>query len=171
MPRGSSHKTGRIHPHQRDADFSGAVLGDDIVLEDRYVTSVQDTEQYNICVKTKRTHRNRIKQIYSFWEDQFPQYYAVGVRAVPQADLDIDATTKRGHRNRIRQIYVALEENFPEYYALVRDNAAIHMSVKTNILRMFYGRNGDYTDLSFRILFFTLPTRSLGAQSYRAYVY
>ena len=110
MPRGSSHKTGRIHPHQRDADFSGAVLGDDIVLEDRYVTSVQDTEQYNICVKTKRTHRNRIKQIYSFWEDQFPQYYAVGVRAVPQADLD--DPTKYFWKNKHDLLYEGLNTKF-----------------------------------------------------------
>ena len=130
MVTAGNNGSGRIHPHQRNANFTGTIIGDHIELDAQHVERVQLTEQHSI-----------------------------------------DATTKRGHRNRIRQIYVALEEKFPEYYALVRDNAAIHMSVKTNILRMFYGRNGDYTDLSFRILFFTLPTRSLGAQSYRAYVY
>ena len=58
---GSRRTGGRIHPHQRDADVSGVVLGADIVLDDEFVTGVYKTEQYGVDVKTKRKHRNAIK--------------------------------------------------------------------------------------------------------------
>ena len=40
----TSHRSGRIHPHQRDANLSSEILGDDIVLEEKYVISVHETE-------------------------------------------------------------------------------------------------------------------------------
>ena len=72
--------TGRIHPHQRDANFSGNLLGDDIVLDESHVTSVQSTEQFTLDVDTKRNHQNRIKHIYTYWKTEFPAYYNVGVK-------------------------------------------------------------------------------------------
>ena len=83
----TTHRQGRIHPHQRNADFSLSLLGDDIELGESYVSNVQATEDFKIDVKTKRSHRNRIKQFYTFLETAFPQYYEVGVRCLSAEEL------------------------------------------------------------------------------------
>ena len=83
----TTHQQGRIHPHQRNADFSSSLLGDDIELGKLYVSNVQATEDFKIDVKTKRTHRNRIKQFYTFLETAFPQYYEVGVRRLSAEEM------------------------------------------------------------------------------------
>ena len=83
----TTHRRGRTHPHQRDADFSGQLLGDDIELDETYISNVQETEDFKIDVLTKRSHRNRIKQMYLFWKDNFPNYYAIGVRPLSTEEL------------------------------------------------------------------------------------
>ena len=55
---------GHILPHQRDADFSGELLGNEIKIEDTHVENVQSVDQFSIDVETKKNHRNRIKHIY-----------------------------------------------------------------------------------------------------------
>ena len=69
----SHRQSGRIFPHQRDANFDGAVLGDEIAIGESYVMNVHNTEQHTIKIGTKRKHRNKIKAIYIFWEKEFPQ--------------------------------------------------------------------------------------------------
>ena len=79
------NRTGRIFPHQRNANFSGAILGDDIKIDDEYVSNVHSVEQHTIKEHTKRKHRNAIKNIYEFWCKEFSEYAAIGVR-----DLTVD---------------------------------------------------------------------------------
>ena len=55
--------TGHIHPHQRDANFSGNLLGDNIILDEAHMTNVQSTEQFTLDVDTKQNHQNCIKYI------------------------------------------------------------------------------------------------------------
>ena len=88
---GSTRGQGRIHPHQRNADFSGELLGEDIDHDERYVSNVHATEQHSINYKTKRAHRNKLKQMYEFWQENFPCYYEIGVRALSEEEL-IDST-------------------------------------------------------------------------------
>ena len=57
----SSSRRGRLHPHQRDANFSGALLGDNINIKEEHIEVVQSTEQFSIDETTKKNHRNRIK--------------------------------------------------------------------------------------------------------------
>ena len=83
----TNHRRGRIHPHQRNADLTGSLLGDNIALGEIYVSNVQSTEDFKIDIKTKRTHRNRIKQFYSFLETEFPDYYEIGVRELSEDEL------------------------------------------------------------------------------------
>ena len=83
-----THQQGRIHPHQRNADFTGSLLGDEIELGDTYISNVQATEDFKIEVKTKRNHCNQIKQYYNFLETAFPQYYEVGVCALSAEELE-----------------------------------------------------------------------------------
>ena len=64
-----------------------SLLGDNIDLGESYVSNVQATEDFKIDIKTKRTHRNRIKQFYSFLETEFPDYYEIGVRELSKEEL------------------------------------------------------------------------------------
>ena len=63
------------------------LLGDNIDLGESYVSNVQATEDFKIDIKTKRTHRNWIKQFYSFLETKFPDYYKIGVRELSEEEL------------------------------------------------------------------------------------
>ena len=103
---GGSHRQGRIHPHQRNADFSGNILGENLERDGSYVSNVQETEQHSIDYKTKRAHRNKIKQIYEFWKEKFPQYYDLGVRILTQEDLA--DTTKYWWKNKHDLVYPGL---------------------------------------------------------------
>ena len=52
MANNGRNGTGRIYPHNRDANFSGAILGDSIVLDNIYVEGIQETEKFSIDVNT-----------------------------------------------------------------------------------------------------------------------
>ena len=78
---------GRILPHQRDADFGGELLGENIELGESYTLATHNTEQFTILVGTKRKYRNRIKHIYEFWEKEFPEYCSIGVRDLTRTEL------------------------------------------------------------------------------------
>ena len=78
---------GRIQLHQRDADFTGDVLGDNIVIDETIVEEVQAVEQFSIDIATKKNHPNRIKHMYTHWERLFPKYYRVGVRNLTEEEI------------------------------------------------------------------------------------
>ena len=78
---------GRILPHQRDADFGGAILGENIELGESYTLATHDTEQFTILEGTKRKYRNQIKYIYEFWEKEFPDYCLIGVLELARTKL------------------------------------------------------------------------------------
>ena len=56
--RTTTHRQGRIYPHQQEADFSGEFLGDNIVIDATFISNVQDTEDFKIDIKTKYLHYN-----------------------------------------------------------------------------------------------------------------
>ena len=48
------HSGGRIHPHQRNANFDGELLGHNIVLDESHIEEVQAIEQFSINTATKK---------------------------------------------------------------------------------------------------------------------
>ena len=114
----TTHQQGRIHPHQRNADFTGSLLGDEIELGDSYVSNVQATEDFKIDVKTKRTHHNQIKQYYTFLETAFPQYYEVGVRALSAEELE--DKQKYFGKNKHDLVYEGFNPKFLKAFLLMR---------------------------------------------------
>ena len=96
----SRQRGGRVLPHQRNADFSGEVLGDNITIEETHVHNVQSVEQYSIDLESKNNHMNRIKHVYQYWESSFPDYYAIGVRDVTEEEKN--NTTKFFWKNKKR---------------------------------------------------------------------
>jgi hypothetical protein len=110
--------TGRIHPHQRDANFSGNLLGDDIVLDESHVTSVQSTEQFMLDVDTKQNHRNRIKHIYTYWKTEFPAYYNVGVKELTSEELGMQ--TRFYWKNKFDIVYSGLNTKFLKVFLAMK---------------------------------------------------
>ena len=45
---------GQIQPHQRNADFDGKLLGENIVLEEPHIEEVQAVEQFSLDEDTKK---------------------------------------------------------------------------------------------------------------------
>ena len=82
----------------RDADFTGELLGEDIDVGEHFVAQAQATEKFSIEEQTKKSHRNKIKQMYKFWETQCPKYYKVGVRDLTNEKLE--NSTKFYWRNK-----------------------------------------------------------------------
>ena len=78
---------GRIFPHQRNANFSGEVLGENITIANEHAEEVQLIEQFSIDVGSKKKHRNQIKHIYKYWKREFPDYYSVVVRNLSNKEL------------------------------------------------------------------------------------
>ena len=135
--RTTTHQQGRIHPHQRDADFSGEVLGDDIVLNKNFISNVQDTEDFKIDIKTKRLHRNQIKQIYKFWQEKFPEYYAIGVQSLSEEELADQ--TKYYWKNDCNLVYEGLNPKFVKAFLSTK-------VIKSNGKTMSYDNIRKYFD-------------------------
>jgi hypothetical protein len=78
---------GRIRPHQRETDDSAPILGANIEIQVVHSEGVRNTEQRGLNIKTKRNYRNRIKEVYTFFKDKYPNYYSVGVQELTEEDL------------------------------------------------------------------------------------
>ena len=77
---------GRIHPHQRDADDNVTILGATMSVQADHQAAVRETERLTKELGTKRDMRNRLAHIYKWWEENYPDYYAIGVRELTDDD-------------------------------------------------------------------------------------
>lgn len=80
-------RTGRIRPHERETNDTAVILGADIAVLEEHSASVRDTELQHVSESNKRDYRNRLGHIFEFLKEQYPAYYAVGVRALTEAEL------------------------------------------------------------------------------------
>ena len=79
--------SGRIRPHERDTNDTTAILGADIPVLEEHSISVRDTKIQHVLEGNKRNYRNRLGHIFEFLQERYPAYYAVGVRALTEAEL------------------------------------------------------------------------------------
>lgn len=79
--------TGRIRAHERETNDAVPILGNGIDVLEEHSLSVQQTEDHDRVTKVKRDYRNRLKQMMLFWQQKYPDYYAVGVRALSEEEL------------------------------------------------------------------------------------
>jgi hypothetical protein len=80
-PRG-----GRIRAHERDTNDTNGILGEEIAVRDEDLANIRLTEEQLKEKTTKIDMRNRLKHIYTFWQESYPEYYGVGVRSVTDED-------------------------------------------------------------------------------------
>jgi len=136
MANNGRNGTGRIYPHNRDANFTGTILGDSIVLDNKYVEGIQDTEKFSIDINTKRGHRNRIKEIYTFWEANFSDYYAVGVRQLSVEDKS--DTTKYHWKNQCDIVYEGLNAKFIKAFISTKTTKSNGKTMSYDHIRKYF---------------------------------
>jgi len=97
---------GRTHTHQRDTDDAAPILGEEIAIQTAHQDAIRATKSRDRELNTKRNMRNRLKHIMDFWNEMYPNYYAISVRVLTEADLsDPD---KYFHKNTCDIIYSGL---------------------------------------------------------------
>jgi len=100
---------GRTCTHQRDTDDAAPILGEEIAIQAAHQDAIRATKSRDRELNTKRNMRNRLKHIIDFWSEKYPNYYAVGVRQLTEADFsDPD---KYFHKNTCDLIYMGLNVN------------------------------------------------------------
>ena len=83
--RGTS---GRILPHQRDADNTVPILGAGFNdLGSNYNDLFNETLQHDMNDRTRKDYRRRNIRVAKYWEEHCPEYYPVGTRDVSPQDL------------------------------------------------------------------------------------
>lgn len=105
MARGRSRGRGRVRIHERDTN-DVPILGASIEVQEGHQRSVENTEDHEKKDKTRRDHRNRLKAMYEWWKDEYPEYYSVGVKEMTDADLAIPSNFY--HKNKHDLIYTGL---------------------------------------------------------------
>ena len=67
MPRGSQRQQGgRIYPHERDADDSGTVLGQNLAVGDSFQARYHETLKVSMSDKSRKDYRRRLNKIADF---------------------------------------------------------------------------------------------------------
>ena len=87
MARSGQRHSGRIYPHERDTNDGVPILGGDVEILEEHSVAVRETERNDLTTSNKRDYRNRLKNLYTFWQEKYPQYYAVGVRELTEEEL------------------------------------------------------------------------------------
>ena len=62
----------------------GDILGVDVVVDELHEELVRTIEKEEINDKLWKEYRNRIKHIYVFLKEKYPEYYAIGVITVSE---------------------------------------------------------------------------------------
>ena len=83
MPtRDKTRPSGRIHPHERDTDDAVPIIGGGNTITVEHATAIQGTKDKSMKIKSRQSHRNRLKHIYKFWSSDYTNYYEAGTYAL-----------------------------------------------------------------------------------------
>jgi hypothetical protein len=87
MVRSGQRRSGRIYPHERDTNDGVPILGGDVEILEEHSVAVRETGRNDLTTGNKQNYCNRLQHLYTFWQEKYPQYYAVGVRALTEEEL------------------------------------------------------------------------------------
>jgi len=89
MPNATNRHHGRIHAYQRQTNDDVDVIGDDIVVTDEHVAAIRETDDNDVVLATKKNYRNRIKELYEWLLENYPEYCVLGgVQELTDDDVD-----------------------------------------------------------------------------------
>ena len=64
------------------------IIGDSsLIITNEHNKAILETESYKKKVRTLRDHRNRIKHIYEFLEENYNEYFTIGTRELTEEEL------------------------------------------------------------------------------------
>ena len=69
---------GRIHVHQRNVDDGTAIIRGDAPILEEHSSEITATEQSQMEDRTRKEYRNRIRHIYRWWMEAYPEYFEQG---------------------------------------------------------------------------------------------
>ena len=78
--------TGRIQLHQRATDDDAQIIGEDLLINEEHTSDIVATEQQQMSDTTRREYRNRLKRLYKWWMDVYPEYFELGTRVLTIED-------------------------------------------------------------------------------------
>ena len=79
---------GCIYPHERITNDTAPVLGSTLDVDDAHLELVRETESEFINDRLCKEYRNRISHVYKCRQEQYPDYYEVGVRNLTHHDYN-----------------------------------------------------------------------------------
>jgi hypothetical protein len=86
MARGT--QSGRIHLHQRNTDDVSQLINADMTIMAEHVAAINATTQKEMDDKTRKEYRNRIRHIYRWWMEHYPNYFENGTRVLTQEEKE-----------------------------------------------------------------------------------
>ena len=106
MPRGRGTQSGRIHLHQRDTDDVSQLIHANMAINAEHAAAINETNNKEMDDKTRKEYRNRIRHIYTWWMEHYPDYFEVGTRVLPVVEKE--DRVKFHHTNDRDIIYTGL---------------------------------------------------------------
>jgi hypothetical protein len=85
MPRRGNQSNGRIQVHERTVDDRTDILHAGAIAEE-HTNEITVTEQSQMEDRTRKEYRNRIRHIYRWWKDSYPEYYEIGTVLLNEED-------------------------------------------------------------------------------------
>ena len=85
---GSRSGGGRIRVDERVVDDESPIIGANIAVDQAHVVGIVQTEQASMSDKCRKEYRNRIKHIYRWLMETYPDYFEVGTRVLTQDERD-----------------------------------------------------------------------------------
>jgi hypothetical protein len=88
LSRGDKNRpSGRIHPYQRNTDDAVPIIGGGNTITAEHATAIQGTKDMLMKLKSRQSHRNRLKHIYKFWSEKYVDYYNDGTLLSPSRKM------------------------------------------------------------------------------------
>ena len=107
MARGK--QTGRILPHQRDTNDVAPIINGGTAIDAEHAAAILHTQAKEMEDKTCKEHRRRIRHLYTWWHDNYIDYFENGTCAL--SDDEKKDLVRFHHTNDRDIIYEGLNVN------------------------------------------------------------
>ena len=120
--------------HNRTVDDAAGIIDAGIDVANEHYKEIRVTEAKQMEDRTRREYRNRIKHIYRWWMETYPQYFEVGTRVLSEDERKDQEAFH--HRNDRDIIYQGLDVTLVKAFLVVKkkkrvkdDGTAVFSSV------------------------------------------
>jgi len=108
-----------------------AVLGEDLEITDEVADLIRQTNQNDIDINTKKNYRNRICEIYQYWEKNHAAYLEIGTY---ELSIEDKANPDRLYHNNNRDmLYESINIKFVLTFLVVKKNLTCFLCFNSQI--------------------------------------